>query len=144
MKNQYAAVQALILVTFILVIGACLPISPLNPSNPARYCLWNFTSHEIIVRTDKHSDPKNISPGKYLILDVGARELSVMALPDIKHNYNLPEYVVGSLTIRRGKPCMDVGLTDKWTIHELRMKTYDPKTKESTFEVGDTVVEVKP
>jgi hypothetical protein len=126
---------------FMLLLSSCLPISPLNPSNPKRYCLWNFTNEEIVVRTDTDSGLQSISPEKFLILEVGARVAFVSDLRGTRRTYNLPEHVMGGLTIRRGRPCMDVGITDKWRIHELKDKTYDPKTEESTFELGEEVAE---
>jgi len=39
---------------------------------------------------------------------------------------------------------MDVGITDKWRIYELKDKTYDPKTEESTFDLGEQAAEANP
>jgi hypothetical protein len=145
MKNTRADLKAFALLAIsMLVIPSCLPISPLNPSNPKRYCLWNLTHEEIVVRTDTDSELQSISTDKFLILEVGTRVAFVSSLRGTRRTYHLPEYVMGGLTIRRGRPCMDVGITDKWRIHELKDKTYDPKTEESTFELGDQVVEANP
>jgi hypothetical protein len=127
-----------------LLLSSCLPISPLNPSNPKRYCLWNFTNEKIVVRTDTDSELQSISPDKFLILDAGTRVAFVSDLRGTTRTYNLPEYVMGGLTIRSGRPCMDIGITDKWRIHELKDKSYDPKTEESTFDLSEQVAEANP
>jgi len=124
--------------------SSCLPISPLNPSNPKRYCLWNLAHEEIVVSTDTISDPRRILPGKFLICEVGTRTVFLSSIHGTRRTYALPEYVMGGFTIRRGRPCMDVGITDKWRIYELKDKTYDPKTEESTFDLGEQAAEANP
>lgn len=142
MRNSRTYLQAFALLAIsMLLISSCLPISPLNPSNPKRYCLWNLTHEEIVVRSDTDSEPHSISPGKFLIFEVGTRAVFVSSVRGTRRTYTLPEYVMGGLTIRRGRPCMDVGITDKWRIYELKDKTYDPRTEESTFDLGNQVAE---
>jgi len=145
MRSSRPDFQASLLVVIgMLMISSCLPISPLNPYNPKRYCLWNLTHEEIIVSTDTNSEAYSISPGKFSICEVGTRTIFLSNVRGSSRNYALPEYVMGGFTIRRGRPCMDVGITDKWRIYELKEKTFNPKTKKSTFVLGEPVAEAIP
>ena len=144
MRSSCPDFQALCLFAISVLVCSCLPISALNPSNPERYCLWNLTPEEIVISTDTNSESRNIAPGKFLICEVGTRAVFLSSIHNTRRTYALPEYVKGGFTIRRGRPCMDVGITDKWRIYELEDKTYDPKTEESTFDLGAQVAEANP